>query len=88
VDPGAMHGIVYHCCYRDSSVFSSSLALKMDLDYSFIFSWVLWSPCCKSIIDLSSFFSTFRKKTLKSYQGRTVSWPCLTPYHIEKLPLW
>jgi len=38
VDPGARHGIACHCRYRDSSVFSSSLALEMDLDDSFIFS--------------------------------------------------
>jgi hypothetical protein len=28
------------------------------------------------------FFSTFRKKTLKSCQGRRVSWPCFNPYHM------
>jgi len=38
VDPGARHGIACHCCSRDSSVLSSSLALEMDLDDSFIFS--------------------------------------------------
>ncbi len=38
VDPGARHGIACHCCSLDSSVFSSSLALEMDPDGSFIFS--------------------------------------------------
>jgi hypothetical protein len=58
VDPGAKHGIACHCCSQDSSVFSSSLALEMDLDNSFIFSWVLWSLGCKSTTNLSSSFST------------------------------
>jgi hypothetical protein len=52
-------------------------------DDSFIFSWVLWSLGCKSTGDLSSSFSAFRKKTLKSCQGRRVSWPCLTPCHVH-----
>ncbi len=73
------HGIACHC----SSVFSSSLALEMDPDNSFIFSWVLWSLGCKWTADLSSSFSAFRKKTLKSCQGRRVSWPCLTPCHMH-----
>ncbi len=34
VDPRARHGIACHCCSRDSSVFSSSLALEMDLNNS------------------------------------------------------
>jgi hypothetical protein len=38
VDPTAKHGIAYHCCYQDSFVFSSSLALEMDLEDSFMFS--------------------------------------------------
>jgi hypothetical protein len=38
VDPEARHGIACHCCFRDCFVFSSSLALEMDLDNSFIFS--------------------------------------------------
>ncbi len=38
VDPKARHGIACHCCSRDSSIFSFSLALEMDLDDSFIFS--------------------------------------------------
>jgi hypothetical protein len=83
VDPGAKHGIACHCCSQDSSIFSSSLALDMDLDDSFIFSWDLWSLGCKSTVDLSYSFSTFRKKTLKSCQGRRVSWPCLIPYHMH-----
>jgi len=74
VDPRAKHGIACHS--RDSYVFSSSLALEMDPDDSFIFSWVLWSLGCKSTADLSSSFSVFRKKTFKSCQGRRVSWPC------------
>jgi hypothetical protein len=57
VDPGAKHGITCHCCSRDSSIFSSSVALEMDLDDSFIFFWVLWSLGCKSTADLSSSFS-------------------------------
>jgi hypothetical protein len=57
VDPGARYGIACHCCYRDSSVFSSSLALEMDLDDSFIFFWVLWSLGCKSIVDLLFFIN-------------------------------
>jgi hypothetical protein len=36
VDLGARHGIACH--FRNSYVFSSSLALEMDLDDSFIFS--------------------------------------------------
>jgi hypothetical protein len=36
VDLEARHGIACHCCYRNSSIFSSSLALEMDLDDSFI----------------------------------------------------
>jgi hypothetical protein len=52
--------------------------------FFFLFSfWVLWSLGCKSTADLSSSFSAFRKKTLKSWQGRRVSWPCLTPYHMH-----
>jgi hypothetical protein len=58
VDFGAKHGIACHCCSRDSSVFFSSLALEMDLDDSFIFSWVLWSLGCKSTADLFFSFST------------------------------
>ncbi len=38
VDPGARHGIACHCYSLDSSVFSSSLALEMDPDDTFIFS--------------------------------------------------
>jgi hypothetical protein len=56
VDPGARHGIACHCCSQDSSVFFFSLALEMDPDDSFIFSWVLWSLGCKLTINLSSFF--------------------------------
>ncbi len=59
VDPGAKHGIACHSCSQDSSIFSSSLALKMDLDDSFIFSWVLCSLGCKSTTNLSSSFSAF-----------------------------
>ncbi len=80
VDPGARHGIACHCCSLDSSFFSSSLALEMDPDNSFIFSWVLWSLGCKLTVDF--FFSAFKKMTLKSCQGRKVSWPCLTPCHM------
>jgi len=58
VDPRARHGIACHCCSRDSSVFSSSLALEMDPDDSFIFFWVLWNLGCKSTVDFSSSFST------------------------------
>jgi hypothetical protein len=38
VGPGAKHGIACHCCSQNSSIFSSSLALEMDPDDSFIFS--------------------------------------------------
>ncbi len=82
-DPGARHGIACHCCSLDSSFFSSSLALEMDPDDSLIFSRALWSLGCKSTADLSSSFSALRKKTLKSCQGRRISWPCLTPCHIK-----
>ncbi len=83
VGPGARHGIACHCCYQNSFVFSSSLALEMDPNNSFIFSWILWSLGCKSTTDLSSSFSAFRKNTLKSRQGRRVSWPCFTPCHMH-----
>ncbi len=59
MDPGARHGIAYHYCSRDSSVFCFSLALEMDPNDSFIFSWILWSLGCKSTTDLSSSYSTF-----------------------------
>jgi len=37
VDLEARHGIACHCCFQDSFVFSSSLALEMDPHDSFIF---------------------------------------------------
>ncbi len=83
VGPGAKHGIACHCCSQNSSIFSSSLALEMDPDDSFIFSWILWSMGYKSTTDISSSFLAFRKKTLKSCQERRVSWPCLTPCHLH-----
>ncbi len=83
VDFGARHGITCHCCSQDSSIFSSSLTFEMDLDDSFIFSWILWNLGCKSTTNPSSSFSAFKKNTFKSCQGKRVSWPHLTPCHIK-----
>jgi hypothetical protein len=71
VDLEARYEIACHCCSQDSFVFSSSLALEMDPDDSFIFSWVLWSLGCKSTADLSSFFQPLgRRHSKAAKEGR------------------
>ncbi len=66
VGPGTRHGIACHCCSQNSFVFSSSLALEMDPNDSFIFSWILWSLGCKSTADLSYSFQPLGRRHSKA----------------------
>jgi hypothetical protein len=87
VDLGARHGIACHYYSWDSSIFSSSLALEMDHDDSFIFSWILWNLGCKSTIDLSS-FQSLKRSHLKAtkeggFHGHTSLLTTLNNYHYD-----